>query len=61
VIKCKLNGDFKTAKAIYKQIDLDTIGWKKQMLLQLPGIILKLLVGFKNFLAKIGLGKSIFR
>jgi glycosyltransferase involved in cell wall biosynthesis len=61
VIKCKLNGDFKTAKSIYKAIDLDTIGWKKVILLQFPSIILKLLVGFKNFLAQIGLGKSIFR
>lgn len=61
VIKCKLNGDFKTAKALYKQIDLDTIGWKKVILLQLPGIVLKFLVGFKNFLAKIGWGKSVFR
>ncbi|NNT72786.1 glycosyltransferase [Flavobacterium sp. IMCC34852] len=61
VIKCKLSGDIKTAKAIYKQIDLDTIGWKKVILLQLPSIVVKFLVVFKNFLAQIGLGKSVFR
>ncbi|WP_284653600.1 glycosyltransferase family 2 protein [Flavobacterium terrisoli] len=61
VIKSKLNGDFKTAKSLYKQIDLDTIGWKKVILLQLPSIVLKFLVGFKNFSAKIGIGKSVFR
>ncbi|MFN3969591.1 glycosyltransferase family 2 protein [Flavobacterium sp.] len=61
VIKCKLSGDIKTAKAIYKQIDLDTIGWKKVILLQLPRIVLKFLLRFKNFLAGIGLGKSVFR
>lgn len=61
VIKCKLRGDIKTAKEIYKQIDLDTIGWRKVILLQLPGIVLKFLLRFKNFLAGIGLGKSVFR
>ncbi len=61
VIKCKLSGDIKTAKAIYKQIDLDIIGWKKIILLQLPRIVLKFLLRFKNFLAGIGLGKSVFR
>lgn len=61
VIKCKLSGDIKTAKVIYKQIDLDTIGWKKVILLQFPSIVLKFLLDFKNFLAQIGLGKSVFR
>lgn len=61
VIKCKLNGDFTSAKHLYKQINLDTIGWRKVILLQLPSIVLKFLVGFKNFLAKIGFGKSVFR
>lgn len=61
VIKCKLSDDIKTAEAIYKQIDLDTIGWKKVILLQLPRIVLKFLLHFKNFLSGIGLGKSVFR
>lgn len=61
VIKCKLNGDFTSAKHLYKQINLDTLGWKKIILLQLPSIVLKLLVSFKSFLAKIGFGKSVFR
>jgi len=61
VIKCKLNGDFETAKLFYNAIDLEKIGWKKIILLQLPSIVLKLLVSFKNFLAKIGLGNSVFR
>jgi len=61
VIKCKLNGDFKTAKNLYKEIDLDKIGWKKTILMELPNAVLRLLVNFKNFLAEIGLGKSVFR
>ncbi len=61
VIKCKLNGDFETAKVLYKAIDLEKIGWKKTVLMELPGVILKFLIGFKNFLAKIGLGNSVFR
>lgn len=61
VIKCKLNGDFETAKLLYKEIDLEKIGWKKEILLQLPSLLLKSLISFKNFLAKIGLGKSVFR
>ncbi len=61
VIKCKLNGDYKTAKLLYQKIDLKKIGWKKTILMQLPGIVLVFLVSFKNFLAKIGLGKSVFR
>lgn len=61
VIKCKLNGDFTSAKHLYKQINLDAIGWRKVILLQLPSVVLKFLLGFKNVLAKIGLGKSVFR
>lgn len=61
IIKCKLNGDFETAKLLYKEIDLEKIGWKKGILLQLPGIALKFLIGFKNSLGEIGLGKSVFR
>jgi len=61
IIKCKLSGDFDTAKALYKAIDLNKLGWKKVIILELPSIVLKFLVGFKNFLAKFGLGKSVFR
>ena len=61
IIKCKLSGDFDTAKALYKAIDLNKLGWKKVIILELPSIVLKFLVGFKNFLAKLGLGKSVFR
>ncbi len=61
VIKGKLTGDYKTVETFYKQIDLNTIGWKKTILLQLPSIVLKFLVNLKNFLAKIGFGKSVFR
>ena len=52
---------FKSAKAIYNEIDLNKLGWKKTILLELPNGILKFLVGFKSFLAKIGLAKSVFR
>ncbi|MFN3754750.1 glycosyltransferase family 2 protein [Flavobacterium sp.] len=61
VIKCKLNGDFETAKLLYKEIDLNKIGWKKVIIMEFPIIVLKFLLGLKNFLAKIGLGKSVFR
>ena len=60
VIKCKLNGDFEMAKTLYDEIDLDKLGWKKTILLELPNTVLRLLVTFKNFLAQIGLGKSVF-
>jgi glycosyltransferase involved in cell wall biosynthesis len=61
VIKCKLNGDFTSAKHYYKQINLDGLGWKKIILLQLPSMVLRGLVSLKNFLAKMGWGKSVFR
>jgi len=61
VIKCNLNGDWKTAEEIYREIDLKNLSWKKSILLQLPPIVLKLLIQFKNFLADISLGNSIFR
>ncbi|MEK8181048.1 glycosyltransferase family A protein [Flavobacterium buctense] len=61
VIKCKLGGDYKNAKLIYNEIDLDKIGWKKTILMELPNVVLKSLIGFKNFLAQIGIGKSVFR
>ena len=61
VIKCKLNGDSATANTLYHQIDVKNLSKKKAFLLQLPSFALQLLVKFKNLLAKIGLGNSVFR
>ena len=61
VIKCNLNGDWKTAQEIYSEIDLKNISWGKSILLQLPPIILKMLLNSKVFLTNIGLGNSVFR
>jgi glycosyltransferase involved in cell wall biosynthesis len=61
VIKCKLKDDSKTSTEIYKEIDLKNLNWKKRILIELPPFLLKLLVQFKNFLANIGFGKSVFR
>lgn len=56
VIKCKLHGDWKTAKEIYSEIDLKNLSYKKRILLELPTIILKPLIRLQHFL-----GKSVFR
>lgn len=61
VIKCKLNGDWKTSEEIYAPIDMKNMSWKKRILLELPAFFIKLLVQFKNFLGNMGLGNSVFR
>ncbi len=61
VIKCHLNGDWKTANAIYTQIDLKNLSKKKRIFLQLPPIVLKLLLKLQLYLTNIGLGNSVFR
>jgi glycosyltransferase involved in cell wall biosynthesis len=61
VVKCNLSGDWKTSGEIYREIDLNNLSWKKRILLELPPVIMKLLIQFKNYLANIGLGNSIFR
>lgn len=61
VIKCNLNGDRETSKKIYAAIDLNNLSLKKQFLLRLPSFALQILISFQKFLAKIGLGTSIFR
>jgi glycosyltransferase involved in cell wall biosynthesis len=61
VIKCKLNGDKATAKVLYNQIDLDGLGLKKTILMEMPNPILRLLVRLKNVAANYGLGNSVFR
>jgi hypothetical protein len=61
VIKCNLNGDWKTAQEIYAEIDLKNLSLKKRVLLQLPPIMLKLLIWFQRFMVTIGLGNSVFR
>ncbi len=56
VIKCKLNGNSKTAHEIYSEIDLKNLSQKKRILLQLPAFVLKMLIGFQRVL-----GNSVFR
>jgi glycosyltransferase involved in cell wall biosynthesis len=61
VIKCHLNGDWKTAQEIYSEIDLKNLSKKKRILLELPPIMLKPLIWLQRFLVSIGLGNSVFR
>lgn len=56
VIKSNLNGDWKTSMEIYAEIDLKKLSLKKRILLQLPSIFLKPLLGIQRFL-----GNSVFR
>ncbi|UPT69760.1 MAG: glycosyltransferase family 2 protein [Flavobacterium sp. JAD_PAG50586_2] len=56
VIKSNINGDWKTAMEIYAEIDLKNLSLKKRILLQLPPILLKPLIGFQRLL-----GNSVFR
>lgn len=61
VIKCNLTGKWQSSMEIYSAIDLKTLSKKKRILLELPPILLKSLVGFQRFLVNIGLGNSVFR
>jgi glycosyltransferase involved in cell wall biosynthesis len=61
VIKCRLNGDSKTAREIYAKIDLKNLSPKKRLLLQMPSFLLKMLIDFQQFLVGMGLGNSVFR
>lgn len=61
VIKCHLNGDYKTAEEIYKDISQKNLNFKKRIILQMPPFAIKILVNFKSFLTSIGLGNSVFR
>jgi glycosyltransferase involved in cell wall biosynthesis len=56
IIKCNLNGDWKTAQEIYSEIDLKNLSYKRRILLELPPIMLKLLIRLQHFL-----GNSVFR
>jgi len=56
VIKCNLNGDWKTSKEIYSEINLKNLSYKKRILLELPPIMLKPLISLQLFL-----GNSVFR
>ncbi|WP_396158287.1 glycosyltransferase family 2 protein [Flavobacterium sp.] len=61
VIKCHLNGDWKTAHEIYAEINLKNLSVKKRLLLQLPTFLLKVLIRMQQILVTIGLGTSVFR
>jgi glycosyltransferase involved in cell wall biosynthesis len=61
IIKCKINGDWKTSQKIYAEIDLKNLSKKKRILIELSPIVLKLLIWFQKKLVIIGLGNSVFR
>lgn len=61
VIKCKLIGDWETAKNAYTAIDFKNLNWKKKIIIQMPPFILKMLIHLKSFLTNSGLGHSVFR
>jgi len=61
VIKCKLLGDKKRAKELLNQIDLNNISVKKQIILKLPRIILKIMLEVQALFVAIGMQKSVFR
>jgi hypothetical protein len=56
VIKCRLNGEWRIAIDIESEIDLKNLSFKKRVLLELPPIMLKPLIGMQHFL-----GNSVFR
>ena len=61
VIKHNLNGDLKSGAKLYAEIDLKNLTKKKRILLKLSPILLKLLIGFQQFLVNIGIGNSVFK
>ena len=60
-IKSKLINDKNSFRNYYNVIDLNKLPFKKRVLLNSPGFILKILVSLKLKLANIGLGNSVFR
>ena len=56
VIKCRLNGEWRIAIDIESEIDLKNLNFKKRVLLELPPIIVKVLIGVQRIL-----GNSVFR
>ena len=56
VIKCRLNGEWRIAIDIESEIDLKNLSFKKRVLLELPPIIVKVLIGLQRIL-----GNSVFR
>ena len=56
VIKCRLNREWRIAIDIESEIDLKNLSFKKRVLLVLPPIIVKVLIGLQQIL-----GNSVFR
>ena len=56
VIKCRLNGEWRIAIDIESEIDLKNLSFKKRVLLELPPMIVKVLIGLQRIL-----GNSVFR
>ena len=60
-IKSKVNGDNISFRKYKTAIKFENIGIKKQILLYMPGFVLKRLICFKNYFTGIGLGNSVFK
>ena len=56
VIKCRLNREWRIAIDIESEIDLKNLSFKKRVLLELPPIIVKVLIGLQRIL-----GNSVFK
>ncbi|WNM18748.1 glycosyltransferase family 2 protein [Flavobacterium capsici] len=61
IIKYKVCGNYVKANELKNNIDLKGLEFKKRILLNLPETILIFLIRMKQFLAGIGLSKSVFR
>ncbi len=60
-IKSKINGDNKSYQQFRNDIDLKKLGLKKRILLELPGPVLRKLVGFREILVNLGLSNAVFK
>lgn len=60
-IKNKLASNKELFNTYYKGIDLDKIGFKKRLLLNLPSFLLRILIQVKLKLTDFGMGSSVFK
>lgn len=60
-VKSKMNNDPEYFKSLYKEITLTNLSPRKQILLQLPGYVLKKLVRLQHVLSQYGLESSVFK
>lgn len=60
-ILARLNNENESFKTIYNKINLENLNKKQRLLLNMPNGLLKILLKFKNILAKNGVRLSAFR